>query len=248
MLMNKPSDKIIGSGAYIEVYNKAGSIDHNKINSACHGSVNYYTDMSIKTFDYAILKFEVAKTPYSEADFIEWLQFCDMCHFPSIYEGIKIETSGTKSIYFYIVRLESKYYKKPLYLFAAITIIRLISYYFIANNPYANIKAIPYHTIKLYEYLKKEVSPIECLWMMHSIASDRDHMILSYDRYTKPITNEQFIKRLSNNAFKSLNLDSFENSLFISETPINIENVKDLNNYLEKEKYSQFLKKIKWTE
>lgn len=197
--------------------NNEDTIIHFKLLGACHGMPLFDSQGVTKAY----LIFPIANVNVSEEDFIEWLKFCEKCGFKNTLskddEKLGNDYSKIEEPY-YKVCLDYSNYPNKLMIFAAFTVIRMISYGLSGSGYQENGRKIIETICELLE-AKPNLSPLDALIISHCVSKESGHFILS-DMY---------------NTFSKLNVDSMHdssskytslNSLFSNECPVKISEIK----------------------
>lgn len=146
----------------------------NRAGDACHGKPHLQT---LK------LLFEYNNVMVSEDEFNQWLEFCASCGFKN--RGYSIEEIDAKIGYkdvkgkFYSVILHKDDYVNDTHLFAAITVIRMISYCISGSAYLRDSQGVVTNVCNLIAKNPNE-DPLRLLLLAHKECADCGHFLLDY--------------------------------------------------------------------
>lgn len=184
--------------AAIDDDNKIKPYGDNRVKGNCHGSPAH---SSIK------LLFEYDNTVVSEDEFNQWLDFCSSCGFKSRgYTIEKIDRIGYADLNkkFYTVTLHKDDYVNRTHLFAAITIIRMISYRANDGRFVVDSQTIINNVCNLISKNPNE-DPLRLLLVAHRDCVDPSHFVINMHYNVSDITSSEVVKLFKNRNGSTLN-------------------------------------------
>lgn len=204
---------------YVSDDNSIRIKDSHRIDGNCHGiPSNRNKVMLLFTYNNVVV---------TEDEFQQWIDFCNSCGFKSSYSIKEFEKTnlGYSNISgkYYTVILDSKDYVNDLHLFAAITVLRMISYRASDGRFWKDSQTVIKNICNLIEKNPEEKNPLKFLLLAHRDCLDNEHFLLSehYDTISN-ITVEEMIKNFKSNTRSSLN------SFFSKINPKSINSFKEI--------------------
>jgi hypothetical protein len=165
------------------------------------------------------LLFEYNNVMVSEDEFNQWLEFCSSCVFKS--RGLAIEEIsriGYRELdkKFYSVILHNDDYVTRVHLFAAVTVIRMISYRAHNGRFVADCQKIINNVCNLIEKNPNE-DPLKLLLIAHRDCLDYNHFLIHKNLDVSDITSDSLAELFKskgtvglNNFFSTINPQSFK--------------------------------------
>lgn len=162
-----------------------------RVKSNCHGRPEH---ISIK------LLFDYGNVMVSEDEFNQWLTFCSSCGFKNrgyaIEEVSKLGYS-TLNKPFYTVTLHKDDYVNRTHLFAAVTVIRMISYKSSDGRFVRDSQTIINNICNLISKNPNE-DPLKLLLVAHRYCVDYDHFLINESLSVSDITSSELIELIKN--------------------------------------------------
>lgn len=215
------------------IHYKDEKIISGRVDGACHGNIG---DGTFQNLTHSSLLFKKYRVNVSEEDFAKWIEYCNLCGFPCSYS---IETVDTAYDYYkikgeyYIVHLLKKDYVTAIHLFAAITVIRMISYRGF-NLLQVNSRAIIQQICNISE-ARPDLEPLSVLILAHCVSDEEDHFLLACSKYIREPTYSKISKE---EMLKLFLKETSLNRLFSSNNRRNIIPIREL---LNKKQYKEIV-------
>ena len=180
----------------------------------CHGRLYSFSNKD----SYCIL-FEKSETVVSKDDLERWIDFCTKCGFPSTLSEVTLEGIGYPKIHgtFYKVDFPMEEYVSVLHVFAATTVIRMISYRGEGGYYVEESQRIVKEICKIIQS-NPDTKPLDTLILAHRVAEDSGHFLLSpcYQKTYSTFKSMTLIEAFKENETKTLNY------IFSKIDPINL--------------------------
>lgn len=203
----------VGSLCYRYTIQSDGKLNESdfRTGDSCHGRP------SCKEAQTTRLLFQYDKVVVTEDEFSQWIDFCNSIGFPCKYsiEDLNVDLKYDKIIgKFYCVDLVNDDYNSQLYLFAAVTIIRMISYRARDGRFVKESQSVITNLCNLIKNNPNE-DKLKLLLLAHKDVEDYNHFLISKHYNISTFDVPTMIDTLKSNNYGSLN------SVFAEVNPIN---------------------------